>query len=132
MLLDLCAATSGGQSRQALVESALLHLAVALRLYIRELGHNRAVTLPERLYRVEDLKLETDGGVCVDELAEKAFVAAIESAERYVLSPAVGAVQLINSSSRDETSDLDCQVVQRWLSSLQELVERQRQSFLEY
>ncbi len=132
MMLDLCKTTTESQSLQALVEGALLHLAVGVRLYVRELGHYRGIPMPERLYCVEDLQAETGGGVCVDELAEKEFVAMIESAEKNVLSPAVGLGQLIGSSRNIQSSDLDRKVLQGWLASLQELVERQRQSFLEY
>ncbi|MGH1373745.1 MAG: hypothetical protein ACRBBW_17015 [Cellvibrionaceae bacterium] len=132
MTLELCQNATESQSLQAMVEAALVHLAVGLRLYIRELAHYRGVPLPERLYRLEDLCAATDGGICVDELAEKEFVAAIESAEKNVLSPAVGSAVLIGSAGNIQASDLDRKLLQSWLSSMQELVERQRQSFLEY
>lgn len=131
-MLEQCKSAAESQVLQAAVEAALIHLAVALRLYIRELGHYRGVSVPERLYSVQDLNTETDGGVCVDELAEKEFISSIESAEKNVLNPAVGNGLLIGSANSLQASDLDRKVLQSWLSSLQELVERQRQSFLEY
>ena len=109
-----------------------MHLAIALRLYVRELGHYRGVAMPERLYSVQDLNAETSGGVCVDELAEKEFIASIEAAEKNVVNPQVGHGLLIAGANSLQASDLDRKVLQSWLSSLQELVERQRQSFLEY
>lgn len=133
LTLELCRSDTPAQQQQALVEAALLHLAVALRLYVRELGHYRDLPMPERLYGVDDLLAQTAGGVAVDELAERDFVASIEAAEKRVLNPQVAGVKMIAASSKSVTvTDLAPAQVKCWLEAFEELAERQRQSFLEY
>ncbi len=133
LTLELHSTGASIQQQQALIEAALLHLAVALRLYVREVGHYRDLPMPDRLYSVDDLLTETAGGVAVDELAAREFVASIEAAEKSVLNPAVGGVKMIAASINSVTvTDLDLAQVKHWLQDFETLAERQRQSFLEY
>jgi len=133
LTLELYSTDAPIQQQKALIEAALLHLAVALRLYVREVGHYRDLPMPDRLYNVDDLLTQTAGGVAVDELAEREFVASIEAAEKSVLNPAVGGVKMIAASINSVTvTDLDLAQVKHWLQDFETLAERQRQSFLEY
>jgi len=133
LTLELYSTDAPIQQQKALIEAALVHLAVALRLYVREVGHYRDLPMPDRLYNVDDLLTQTAGGVAVDELAEREFVASIEAAEKSVLNPAVGGVKMIAASINSVTvTDLDLAQVKHWLQDFETLAERQRQSFLEY
>ncbi len=132
LLLELCRSATQAQEQQALVESCLLNLAVALRLYFRELGHNLGFPMPERLFTVEDLMADISDGVGVEELSSQEFIGTILAAEKAVLNPSVGAGQMIGASAVFSPSDLDRPLLQGWLLSVEELIERQRQSFLEY
>jgi len=133
LTLELYSTDAPIQQQKALIEAALVHLAVALRLYVREVGHYRDLPMPDRLYNVDDLLTQTAGGVAVDELAEREFVASIEAAEKSVLNPAVGGVKMIAASINSVTvTDLDLAKVKHWLQDFETLAERQRQSFLEY
>ena len=109
-----------------------MSLAISMRLYFRELGHNLSYPMPERLFTLEDLISDVSGGVGVEELSAQESVVSILAAEKAILNPSVGAGQMIGSSAVFSPSDLDRRLLLGWLSSVEELIERQRQSFLEY
>jgi len=132
LLLDLCQTATQSQEQQALLESCVVSLAVSIRLYFRELGHNLGCPMPERLFTVEDLVADVGDGVGVLELSAQEFIANILAAEKAILNPSMGAGQMIGASAVFNPSDLDRRLLLGWLSSVEELIERQRQSFLEY
>lgn len=132
LLLDLCQSSTQAQEQQALIESCVVNLAITLRLYFRELAHNLGFPMPERLFTVEDLMADINTGVGVEELSTQSFIGNILAAEKSVLNPSVGIGQMIGSSAAFSPSDLDRRLLLGWLASVDELIERQRQSFLEY
>ncbi len=132
LLLELCQSSTQTQEQQALLESCLLNLAIALRLYFRELGHNLGFPMPERLFTVEDLMAGIREGMGVEELSSQEFIGRILAAEKALLNPSVGAGQMIGAAEVFSASQLDRQLLQQWSLSVEELIERQRQSFLEY
>ncbi|MAZ89770.1 MAG: hypothetical protein CL693_19210 [Cellvibrionaceae bacterium] len=132
LLLNLCQTATQSQEQQALLESCVVSLAISMRLYFRELGHNLSYPMPERLFTLEDLISDVSGGVGVEELSAQESVVSILAAEKAILNPSVGAGQMIGSSAVFSPSDLDRRLLLGWLSSVEELIERQRQSFLEY
>ncbi|WP_439134164.1 hypothetical protein [Pseudomaricurvus sp.] len=129
------ASNIGRQEEEALLQGALIHLAVACRLYLRELGHNLAVKSPERIFQVWDLVDACPEGAGVEELKSQEWIAPLFMAERHVLNPSVSASspQLIAmDASAAQTEELSLERVKRYLTALSGLVERQRQSFEEY
>ena len=129
------------QAYEALLQSAVVHLAVALRLYLREVAHQLSVKNPERIFQLDDLIEQTSEAAGVEELQEQPWLPILVAAERKVLNPelALGPTTPLLSSQRiavnaaaNSTTTLTADEVQSLLAAFIELVERQRLGFAEY
>ena len=132
MALAACRESSAKQLREANLQAAVLHLAIACRLYLRELAHYLQVPMPERIYTPQDLVEMSGQGAGTEEIAAKPAVISLLAAEQSLLNPLVGSPQVIVGSGTVEPESLDLMGVDSWRGELIELIERQRQSFLEY
>lgn len=125
----------GRQGEEALLQGALVHVAVACRLYLREVGYALSVKNPERIFQVQDLVDVVPNGAGVEELRGQAWVTSLFAAERDVLNPplATSALQLIAADTAvTQGVELTLERLRYFLTALSELVDRQRQSFEEY
>jgi len=141
VLAKACNSTiPGRQQAEALVQGALLHLAVAYRFYLRELASRYGMARPDAIVELEGLRQslrQTDKSapevVELEHLeATDAWLGAVLSAELEALNPSVveSTVQqagLIAVSSR-VVQPLSYDAVALWCQSLSELSERQRAS----
>lgn len=128
----------GRQEEEALLQGALVHLAIACRLYLRELAYNLSVTTPERIFQVLDLVDAAPAGAGVEELRGQEWIASLFAAEREILNPTVQGPSvstgphIIAADRAVGTSEVTIERVKQFLNELSQLVERQRLSFEEY
>lgn len=128
----------GRQEEEALLQGALVHLAIACRLYLRELGHSLSVQNPERIFQVLDLLDAAPVGAGVEELKAQGWVAPLFAAEREILNPTVhGSAgspgpHIIAADTAVGASEVTIERVKLFMNELSQLVERQRLTFEEY
>ncbi|MYM62123.1 DUF6586 family protein [Pseudomaricurvus sp. HS19] len=127
------------QAQRALLESSALALAIAARLYLRELGHLLAEREPERIYNLADFTSSNQHNGLLQELAQSSWLSALLRMESKILSPQVATGVPAGLIAGSETSsitgaydDLTASLVGQWLAGLREHSERQRASQLEY
>lgn len=132
MALEACRHSSATQLREANLQAAVLHLAIACRLYLREVAHSLQVPMPERIYTPQDLVDMSGGGIGTEELVSRSFIASLFATEQSLLNPSVGAPQVIAGAGSAGMESLELEGIESWQTELVELIERQRQSFLEY
>lgn len=123
------------QLREALLQGAAVHLAVAARLYLREVGHYLSVKTPERIFQVSDLADLAEDATVVEELQEQAWLPSLFAAEKDVLNPQLAGVtgpQLIAMSSANATEELTAERLQSFLDALSRMAEQHRLLFAEY
>ncbi len=127
------------QAQRALLESSVLALAIAARLYLRELGHLLAEREPERIYNLADFASYNQQNGILQELSHSAWLQAVLRTESKILSPQVvtgtPAALIAGGESPSITGaydNLTVSLVEEWQSGLREHAERQRASQLEY
>lgn len=126
---------SDRQMKEALMQGALVHLAAAARLYLREVAHYLSIKSPERIFQVGDLQDLADDTTVVAELKEQDWLPSLFAAERDVLNPRVESAagpQLIAGSGANESVEVTPERMQGFLVALTRLVEQQRLLFAEY
>lgn len=119
----------------AIVQGACIHLAIAYRLYLRELGARLNVPSLDQVYSLADLERASSGSDHgLAELRAQVWLDTLLEVERDLLNPRVdaSAPQLIAVDSPRAVGALTLEVAELWFNRLEGLVERQRQSFLEY
>lgn len=123
------------QLKEALLQGAVVHLAAAARLYLREVGHYLSVKSPERIFHVRDLADLVADVTVVEELQAQDWLPSVFAAERDVLNPPVESAagpQLIAMSTARNAGELTPERVEELLATLTRLAEQQRMLFDEY
>ena len=127
------------QAQRALLESSVVALAVAVRLYLRELAHLLGERDPERIYTLADFTSQNLNNGLLQELAQSDWLSRVLRMESRLLNPQLagsalpGLIAVSETSSITDTYDEpSVELVGRWLSCLREQAERQRASQLEY
>lgn len=131
------------QKAEALVQGALIHLAIAYRFYLRELASRYGMSSPDAIVGLEGLRQSLfQAGKCAPEVDEleglespDGWLGGLLAAELEVLDPPVTdlaiAAGLIAVSS-SAAQPLSCDVVVQWCQNLSDLSERQRASGEEF
>ena len=142
-----CLETLAGQSgldrqcREALIQAAVVHLSVAVRLYLRELAGVAGVVNVERIGSLEECQhqIQSIGQVsmAVEELARQEWLESLLRAEQGVLNPRLTEDSSLNSGLIPVGVPVidvppDAEMATRWQTLLDELIDRQRQSQVEY
>ncbi len=137
-LLELSVGTERGeqQTARALLESAVVSLAVAYRLYLRELAAELKVVEPDRIFTIEDFSDSLQQDSLLIEIRHLDWVRSLLHSEKSVLNPVLSqTVQLIPVGAMlDAKPDgaLNPSQVESWRLACEELVTRQRATRLEY
>lgn len=127
------------QKQRALLEAAAQAMVVCLRLYLRELAAVSGIKEPLRVYTLEDFDNLSVLPAAIIELRSSDWCYNLLQLERYLLNPPIDSgavVQTIpiglNKQLSDVFDQLNLDLLQNWQLQLQELIERQRASQLEY
>lgn len=133
------------QGQEALMQGAVVHLATACRLYLREIAYALNVVQAEAIFTPADLVNAAPKGLGVAEIATQDWITELLAAERGILNPPL--VPHRDKVGRDEVSspqiiavdsvaqplgEVTGEILHRWCKAFEALSERQRESFVEY
>ena len=125
------------QAREALLQGAVLHLAIAYRQFLRELASYFQYSNPEQIHDLGQLESVSLAAGVVSELRALGWLSDLIAADSQLLAPlppAKGVEKaLIASDLRRENGNntLSPSQVQAWCNSLTGLIDRQRAAFEE-
>ncbi len=139
------------QEREALLQGALIHLAVACRLYLREIANRLALKQVDAIFSVPELLQALPAGESihesVSELQSQIWLSEIFAAERKLLNPlppidtpasvvssqASGLIAVDSGPlTNREPEGLELRDLHRWFTEFEDLVERHRQVYQEF